>query len=81
LLGRANASMNFLERGLEPVGALVGGTLGGLIGLRLTWLAAVAGILSASLWILFSPIPALRDYPAPEVEPDHEEGLVGVQVS
>jgi hypothetical protein len=38
LLGRANASMQFLTRGLGPIGALLAGVLGGVLGVRFTLL-------------------------------------------
>jgi predicted MFS family arabinose efflux permease len=68
LLGRANASMQFFTRGVSPLGALLGGALGALIGARLTLSIAVCGILLGSLWLIFSPIRTLRDQPAPAEE-------------
>jgi predicted MFS family arabinose efflux permease len=65
LLGRANASSQFFTRGLVPLGALLGGTLGALIGARFTLLIAICGILLGSLWLIFSPIRTLRAPPAP----------------
>jgi hypothetical protein len=68
LLGRANASLDFLAHGVAPLGALVAGTLGLLIGLRLTWLIGGAGVTLAGLWLVFSPVRSLRRLPA-AVEP------------
>jgi predicted MFS family arabinose efflux permease len=68
LLGRANASIQFFTRGVSPLGALLGGALGAAIGARLTLLLAVCGILLGSLWLIFSPIRALREHPAPAEE-------------
>ncbi|HEY7124699.1 MAG TPA: MFS transporter [Ktedonobacterales bacterium] len=68
LLGRANASMQFFTRGVSPLGALLGGALGALIGARFTLLIAVCGILLGSLWLIFSPIRGLREHPAPAEE-------------
>jgi predicted MFS family arabinose efflux permease len=68
LLGRANASMQFFTGGVAPLGALLGGALGALIGARFALLIAVCGILLGSLWLLFSPIRALRERPAPVEE-------------
>lgn len=59
LLGRANASIEFVSQGMAPLGALVGGVLGETIGVRPTLLVAAIGIALASLWILLSPIPRL----------------------
>ncbi|GAA4422625.1 MFS transporter [Georgenia halophila] len=50
LLGRVNATMRFLIMGLFPLGAIIGGTLGQLIGARAT--LVVVGVL-----VVLSPIP------------------------
>ncbi|MDQ3706148.1 MAG: MFS transporter [Chloroflexota bacterium] len=63
LLGRANASMGFLVGGLGPVGALVGGALGELIGARYTLAIAIIAISLAPLWLFFSPARTLREAP------------------
>lgn len=56
LLGRTNASMQFLSQGVAPVGALLAGVLGGIIGLRLTILTGVLGVILAGTWLLLSPV-------------------------
>ena len=56
VLGRTNASMQFLSQGVAPLGALLAGILGGLIGLRLTMLIGVLGIILAGTWLLLSPV-------------------------
>ncbi len=56
LLGRANASMQFFSLGLAPLGALLAGILGGIIGLRLTILIGVLGVMLAGTWLLLSPV-------------------------
>ncbi len=56
LLGRANASMQFLTRGIGPVGALFAGVLGTFIGIRITILIGVLGVISAGLYLLLSPV-------------------------
>ncbi|HET6312445.1 MAG TPA: MFS transporter [Chloroflexia bacterium] len=63
LLGRATASMGFLVGALGPVGALLGGLLGELIGARHTLAIAVIAITLAPLWLFFSPARALREPP------------------
>jgi MFS family permease len=64
LQGRMNASMRFLVWGTIPIGALLGGALGEVFGLWPTLLAmSVCGLL-APLWIVFSPVRALRVQPA-----------------
>ncbi len=56
VLGRTNASMQFLSQGLAPPGALLAGILGGMIGLRLTILIGVLGVMLAGIWLLLSPV-------------------------
>jgi len=56
MLGRTNASMQFLSQGVAPIGALFAGFLGGIIGLRLTILLGVCGVMFAGLWLLLSPV-------------------------
>lgn len=63
LLGRVNATMQLLGAGLAPLGALAGGALAELIGVQATLTVAVAGIMASSLWLVFSPLPALRTLP------------------
>ena len=63
LLGRANASMGFLVGALGPVGALLGGLLGELIGARLTLTIAIVAITMAPLWLFFSPARTLHEPP------------------
>jgi hypothetical protein len=65
LQGRMNASMRFMVWGTMPVGSLLGGLLGTLIGLRATlWVAAIGGSI-AFLWVLLSPVRSLRTIPEP----------------
>jgi len=67
--GRMNAAIRFLVWGTMPLGALLGGTLGTWLGLRTAlWIAAI-GALFTFLPILFSPVPKLREMPAPVEEP------------
>ncbi|MGI8857146.1 MAG: MFS transporter [Thermomicrobiales bacterium] len=63
LLGRMNATMRFLVWGTLPIGALIGGALGGAIGLRPTLVIGVIGQFSAFLWVFFSPVRTLREQP------------------
>lgn len=67
LLGRANASMQVLERGIGPLGALLAGILGGsaLLGMRGTILIGVLGVIVSSLWLVFSPVRALHTRATP----------------
>lgn len=56
MLGRTNASMQFLSQGIAPLGALLAGILGGMIGLRFTILIGVLGVMLAGTWLLLSPV-------------------------
>jgi MFS family permease len=63
LLGRMNATMRFVVWGVLPVGALIGGVLGSVVGLRPTlWIGAVGEVL-AGIWLVASPMRTLRDFP------------------
>lgn len=66
LQGRINATMRFLVGGAMPVGALIGGALGGVIGVPLTLVVAELGILLAVLWLVLSPIRSLSAMPSLE---------------
>lgn len=63
LLGRVNASMELLVAGIGPLGALVGGLLGSVLGIQTTLFIAVFGRLLSGLWIAFSPIRKLETMP------------------
>jgi predicted MFS family arabinose efflux permease len=64
LLGRVNAVMQVSIHGVFPVGSFCGGALASVIGVRPTLTVAALGFLSSSLWLVFSPIRKLREYPA-----------------
>ncbi|HEX4790981.1 MAG TPA: MFS transporter [Actinospica sp.] len=59
--GRTNAAYLFVVLGIQPFGSLIGGWLGDSIGLRATLLVGVLGLLSTSLFIIFSPCRRVRD--------------------
>jgi MFS family permease len=66
--GRMNATMRFIVWGTIPVGSILGGALGGLIGLHETiWIGAIGGLFMF-LPVLFSPVRQLRTIPGPELE-------------
>jgi hypothetical protein len=61
LLGNASVSIYFitevsLSQGLAPLGALLAGILGRMIGLRPTILIGVLGVMLAGTWLLLSPV-------------------------
>jgi MFS family permease len=60
MLGRVNATMRFLTLGTALAGALLGGALGELIGLRWTLAVGTAGMVLASLTLGVSPLSKLR---------------------
>lgn len=63
LQGRMNATMRFLVAGTIPIGSLIGGMLGELVGLRATLVVGVGGMFIAALWVYFSPLRAIRVVP------------------
>jgi MFS family permease len=63
--GRMNATMRFISWGTIPIGATLGGALGGLIGLHAAiWVGALGGLLSF-IPVALSPIRAIRTIPEP----------------
>jgi MFS family permease len=66
LQGRVTAGHRFLVYGSAPLGALLGGSLGAMAGLRPAMtICALAG-LAAPLWLARSPLRHLRDQPTAE---------------
>jgi len=60
LLGRVNASMQFLYLGSSLVGTLLGGLLGEVLGLRPVLFAAACGTILAGIWLAASPVRNYR---------------------
>ncbi len=63
LRSRVSGAFQAVNYGTRP-GALAGGALGTLIGLRPTLWIGAAGAIAGALWLLWSPLPAFR-MPAP----------------
>jgi MFS family permease len=63
LQGRVSATFSLILWSGAPIGALAGGALGELIGLRGALLLAASGELGAALWLWRSPLRALREPP------------------
>lgn len=70
LLGRMNASMRFIIWGTMPIGGLIGGVLGELIGLRPTLAVSALGSLLGAAWIILSPVRGLEEFPVEVDEPE-----------
>ena len=71
MLARVNATWRFLVFGTQPMGALLGGLAGSLIGLRATFLISSLGILLAVAIATLSPLRTFRRLP-----PSHEEAAL-----
>jgi hypothetical protein len=67
LLGRVGGALNLLGWGIAPFGALLGGVLGQVIGLRSTLLLGAILEAMIALWIWRSPLWSLRDVALDEV--------------
>lgn len=59
MLGRVNAAMQLMTRGVFPLSALAGGILATTIGIRPTLTIAVTGVFAATLWLIASPLRKL----------------------
>lgn len=77
LLGRVNASFGFLTAGAGLIGALIGGALGELVGLRAALALGALGSASACLWVYFSPLRGLRRAPEPDGPHPVAAGIAG----
>lgn len=64
LRGRAGATARFVAMGVVPVGALLGGVLGEILGLRETLVLAAIGEIGAAAWIWRSPVRKISDLDA-----------------
>jgi len=60
LRSRVSGAFTVVNYGVRPLGALVGGALGGAIGLRPTLWIATVGAVAGVLWLLRSPVPRLK---------------------
>jgi len=73
LLARMNASYRLILFGAAPIGAVFGGTMADLMGLRTALVIAVIGVTTPLLWIFFSPVFRLKDIPTAPIEPSDSE--------
>jgi MFS family permease len=63
LLARTQATWRFLVFGMQPIGALLGGTLGALLGFRATLVISSLVMLTGTTSALLSPLRTLRRLP------------------
>src|SRR5438132_866747 len=66
--GRLNATMRFLVWGTLPIGSLLGGALGEIIGVYPAIVLAAVGGLLAIPWVFFSPVRHLMTIPPPAAD-------------
>lgn len=69
---RVAGAYSTINYGIRPVGAVAGGLLATLVGLRPTLLVAAVGGALSVLWLLPSPIPGIRS-----LDPDAAVGVAG----
>ncbi len=75
LQGRMNATMRFIVTGAIPIGSLLGGILGQILGFRATVGISLLGGSLAFLWVLFSPVRKVREFPGSNTSlPDPLQG-------
>jgi len=60
LQGRMNATLSMVAWGIAPLGGLLGGVLGQLIGLSPTLVLAAAGEMLSVFWLVFSPVRTIQ---------------------
>ena len=60
MLGRVSATTRFLSAGAIPIGSLLGGFLGGVIGIRETLVVGCFGMLLSAAWFIGSPVWSIR---------------------
>jgi predicted MFS family arabinose efflux permease len=60
---RVTGSWRFINMGVRPLGALFGGFLGGIVGVRETLFVVTIASLTGLLWLIGTPIIRLRDMP------------------
>ena len=67
VLGRVNAAVRLLGFGAFPIGAAVGGVLGGTVGMRETLIGATVLLVIPTVVLALSPLRPLKT--APDEEP------------
>jgi MFS family permease len=63
--GRAMGAFRFINMGIRPIGATIGGLLGGILGVQETLYIVILLQFTGVLWLIGSPVLRLRDMPEP----------------
>jgi MFS family permease len=63
VLGRVNATLDFLSHGVAPFGAIAAAAIAEAFGVRATIAVAWLGMLASVGWLALSPLPRLRVLP------------------
>jgi MFS family permease len=66
LLARVSASSRWINWGTLPLGGIAAGASGSALGVRATLWIAVVGGCASGLWLYFSPLRGVHDFPMPE---------------
>ena len=74
LLGRMNAAVRWVVWGTIPLGGILGGVFGTVLGVRPTLWLGFAGCWAAGFWVFFSPLRRLRDVPQEGPQAAPQEG-------
>jgi len=67
LLGRVSSAVHLLFQGAVPLGAVAGGALAEIIGIRATMFAGSFTYLIVTLWFTFSAVRHVKEMPAAPV--------------
>ncbi|QOS81246.1 MFS transporter [Paenibacillus sp. JNUCC31] len=67
LQGRMNACMRMFGMGVVPIGAVLGGWLGGIIGTTPTLIVGAIGLMGSSIFIVFSSVRTITQPAGPDV--------------
>lgn len=66
--GRATGAWRFINYGVRPIGALMGGVLGAAIGVRETLIVVTIASVAGVLWLIGTPVLRLREIPEPATD-------------
>ena len=66
LRSRVSGAYTVVNYGVRPVGSLLGGLMGTTLGLRPALWIATSCAIAGFLWLIPSPIPAMRELPETE---------------